>query len=115
MNEEAPPPPKGKPDGPITNSAQLKAEINSGQTGDKVAHFDAAASPLGTDDEAGPAEVTPERVAMSRAGEARAGAAAGGTDASRTRNTTDGGNKWVVPAAIAAAILLGALLYLALT
>ncbi|WP_075223036.1 hypothetical protein [Acuticoccus yangtzensis] len=39
-----------EPDRPTT--AQLRKEIDSGHTGDKVDHPDPAASPLGTDDEA---------------------------------------------------------------
>ena len=35
-----------------STSAQLKNDIDSGRTGDKVPQFDPAAAPLGTDDEA---------------------------------------------------------------
>ena len=37
---------------PLQNSAQLRNEIDRGETGDKVAAPDPAAAPLGTDDEA---------------------------------------------------------------
>lgn len=37
---------------PDRNAAQLKHDIDSGKTGDKVDAFDPAAAPLGTDDEA---------------------------------------------------------------
>ena len=37
----------------VRNVDQLRAAIDSGKTGDKVAAFDPAAAPLGTDDEAG--------------------------------------------------------------
>jgi hypothetical protein len=37
---------------PRSTSAQLKGDINSGRTGDKVPAFDPAAAPLGTDEEA---------------------------------------------------------------
>ena len=36
----------------VTNSAQLRHGITTGQSGDKVANIDPAAAPLGTDDEA---------------------------------------------------------------
>lgn len=47
---------------------QLKADINSGKTGDKVVEgFDPGLSTLGTDDEAAGSPNTPEQVAMARA------------------------------------------------
>jgi hypothetical protein len=46
--------------------AQLKADIDSGLTGDKVAGFDPGASPLGTDDEAAGVSPPPEVVALER-------------------------------------------------
>lgn len=51
--------------------AQLKRDIDSGGTGDKVAMLDPAASPLGTDDEAAGAPPSPELVAATRARERR--------------------------------------------
>lgn len=42
-----------RPSRPTATSAQLKADIDSGLTGDKVSGLDPAAAPLGTDDEAG--------------------------------------------------------------
>lgn len=51
---------------------QLKNDIDSGQTGDKVAEgFDLGLSSLGTDDEAAGSPNTPEQVAMARALERR--------------------------------------------
>ena len=51
---------------------QLKADIDSGKTGDKVAEgFDPGLSTLGTDDEAAGTPNTPEQVAMARALEKR--------------------------------------------
>jgi hypothetical protein len=38
---------------PISTTAALRGDIDSGQTGDKISHPDPAAAPLGTDDEAG--------------------------------------------------------------
>lgn len=37
----------------VENAAQLRARIDKGETGEKVAVSDPAAAPLGTDDEAG--------------------------------------------------------------
>ena len=51
---------------------QLKADIDTGKTGDKVVEgFDLGLSPLGTDDEAAGSPNTPEQVAMARALEKR--------------------------------------------
>lgn len=57
--------------------AQLKDDIDSGRTGDKVGGFDPGASPLGTDDEAGGAAHDPYLVAQTRA-EEQAGRPTGG-------------------------------------
>ena len=51
---------------------QLKSDIDSGKTGDKVVEgFDLGLSTLGTDDEAAGSPNTPEQVAMGRALEKR--------------------------------------------
>ena len=51
---------------------QLKADIDSGATGDKVVEgFDLGLSTLGTDDEAAGSPNTPEQVALARALEKR--------------------------------------------
>lgn len=51
---------------------QLKADIDSGNTGDKaVQGFDLGLSTLGTDDEAAGSPNTPEQVALARALEKR--------------------------------------------
>ena len=51
--------------------AQLKADIDSGRTGDKVEASDPGLSPLGTDDEAAGRPPSPERIALARAYETR--------------------------------------------
>lgn len=51
--------------------AQLKADIDAGRTGDKVANADPGLSPLGTDDEAAGTPPSPEAVALARATEAK--------------------------------------------
>ncbi|MFC3077881.1 hypothetical protein ACFODL_07265 [Phenylobacterium terrae] len=55
------------------NPAQLKDDIDSGRTGDKVGGFDPGAAPLGTDEEAGGAAPTADEVALARAQEGRRG------------------------------------------
>jgi hypothetical protein len=57
------------PDGRRANVAQLRADIDSGKTGDKVGGLDPAAAPLGTDDEAAGTPPSPETVAAARAAE----------------------------------------------
>ena len=57
---------------PGATAAQLKDDIDSGRTGDKVAGFDPGAAPLGTDEEAGGAPHDPLLVAANRATEAAA-------------------------------------------
>lgn len=50
--------------GPTT--AQLRDDIDSGRTGGKVAAFDPAAAPLGTDEEAAGTPPSPNAIAMAR-------------------------------------------------
>jgi hypothetical protein len=50
----------------VSTTAQLKADINSGSTGDKIGVFDPAMSPLGTDDEAAGTPASPERIQLAR-------------------------------------------------
>ena len=45
-----------------STTAQLKADIDSGRTGDKVAFPDPGLSPLGTDDEAGGSSASPQLI-----------------------------------------------------
>jgi hypothetical protein len=68
---ELPPIPTTKPVAPPplsdgNTSAQLKADIDSGRTGDKNPVFDLALAPLGTDDEAAGHPPSPHRIAMAR-------------------------------------------------
>jgi hypothetical protein len=56
-----PPPASDRP-----TVAQLKADIDSGRTGDKVEGFDPGLSPIGTDDEAAGRPPEPERIALAR-------------------------------------------------
>jgi hypothetical protein len=50
----------------VRNVDQLRAAIDSGRSGDKVAASDPAAAPLGTDEEAGGNPPTRDQVAMAR-------------------------------------------------
>lgn len=49
-----------------STTAQLKADIDSGRTGDKVASPDPGLSPLGTDDEAAGVPASPDVIAQVR-------------------------------------------------
>jgi hypothetical protein len=60
---------RAKEPGTGATAAQLKADIDSGLTGDKVGGFDPSAAPLGTDEEAGGAPHDPELIARMRAQE----------------------------------------------
>lgn len=51
-------------DNPTT--AMLKADIDSGATGDKVEHYDVGMAQLGTCDEAAGTPPSPERIALAR-------------------------------------------------
>ncbi|HYF22351.1 MAG TPA: hypothetical protein VD929_03035 [Caulobacteraceae bacterium] len=64
-------PQPGPNDRPGANAAELKADINSGRSADKVDVFDPAMSPLGTDDEAGGAPMRPQDIALAREQERR--------------------------------------------
>jgi hypothetical protein len=50
-------------------SAQLRNDIDSGRTGDKIAGFDPAAAPLGSDEEAAGTPPAPGLIAQTRAEE----------------------------------------------
>ena len=75
MRSETPPPPGNLPVAPPPESdapttAMLKADIDGGRTGDKVADYDPGLSQLGTDDEAAGNPPTPGRIALARRTEA---------------------------------------------
>jgi hypothetical protein len=53
-------------DYPVETTAELKADIDAGRTGDKVDATDLAAVPLGTDDEAAGTPASQERIALAR-------------------------------------------------
>lgn len=114
LRSEDPPAPgnlavKTPPDSQAPTTAMLKADIDSGRTGDKIAHYDPGLSQLGTDDEAAGNPPSPERIALAR----ETGAA---TASVRAAAQPHGGNAWVMPAFVGAAVLIptviGVLLYL---
>jgi hypothetical protein len=53
----------------VETTARLRAEIDSGRTGDKVATIDPAAAPLGTDDEAAGTPPSAHAIALARSHE----------------------------------------------
>jgi hypothetical protein len=79
------------------NVDQLRAKIDSGLSGDKVAASDPAMVPLGTDDEAGGTPPTPDQVAMAYRQEV-------GRPASSPKNERGLGKGWLL---IAITILIG--------
>ena len=91
------------------NVAQLKDDIDSGRTGDKVGGFDPGAAPLGTDEEAGGAALSAEDVALARAQERRSDSATrNGAEPSLQPTGAGNSSPRVAPALIGAAV--GALL-----
>jgi hypothetical protein len=75
------------PDSDHPTTAQLKADINSGATGDKVGVFDPGLSTLGTDDEAAGTPPSPEAITMARQNEVHARGAAAKQPTSWTPST----------------------------
>ena len=71
LRSETPPPPgnlpaDAPPDSENPTSAQLKGDIDSGRTGDKIPHVDVGAAPLGTCEEAGGTPPTSQEVRLAR-------------------------------------------------
>jgi hypothetical protein len=111
---ETPPPPTDLPAGAPPDSArpttaQLKADIDRGRTGDKVAHYDPGLSQLGTDDEAAGNPNAPDRIRLARETEAAP---------PRVRMAADphGARGWILPAffgfIVAVALVVGLALWL---
>ena len=74
LRSETPPPPANlqidpPPDSEAPTSAQLKGDIDSGRTGDKIPHMDVGAAPLGTCEEAGGSPPTSQEVRLARQNE----------------------------------------------
>ena len=85
-------------------AARLRDDIDRGAAGDKVAFSDPAASPLGTDDEAGGHPPTAEQVQHARKQETRAEA----SDAKRTAGERHNGSQRRRFGGAAVAVALGA-------
>ena len=80
--------------------AQLKNDIDSGRTGDKVAAIDPGLSPLGTDDEAAGRPLSPEQISLARRQEA-----AIGTVAAKEDGGSEGLSSIVIMGALVAVII----------
>ena len=96
LSSEDPPPPGNLrvPEPPPSDrptTAMLKADIDSGATGDKVAAYDPGLSQLGTDDEAAGNAPSPDRIALARKTEAAPAKA-------RKAARSEGANAWVTAA-----------------
>ena len=85
----------------------LKADIDSGSTGDKIAHYDVGMAQLGTCDEAAGTPPTPERIALARKAEAA-------TRKAKAMANPEGQSDWVIPAFIGFIVVAGASIGLAL-
>ena len=112
FRSEIPPPPgnlpvQAPPASDRPTSAMLKADIDSGATGDKVKAHDPGLSQLGTDDEAAGQSPTHARIALARKTEAAP---------ARVRNASrpHGPNAWVVPSYCAVVGGIGIVLGLSL-
>jgi hypothetical protein len=81
---------------------QLRHDIDSGRTADKVAHFDPAAAPLGADEEAAGTPLSAEAITQARAHETGR--------LERMRRDADGaapeGRNWRLGSLTAAAVLV---------
>ena len=99
----APPPPSDQP-----TTAMLKADIDSGRTGDKIGELDPGLSSLGTDDEAAGRPPSAFRIALAQYHETVSRWAAGGRDTA-AHSGQDGGFTVFVGliAAIGVALLVG--------
>jgi hypothetical protein len=93
--------------GPGATTAQLRRDIESGATGDKIAVLDPAMSPLGTDDEAAGVPPTPELVQAVREAE-RLAAPPPGDPGRRVQHWL--GLKLMAAVGVAVALSLGAFL-----
>jgi len=98
-----PPPPSDQP-----TTAMLKADIDSGRTGDKIGELDPGLSSLGTDDEAAGRPPSAFRIALARYYETVGRWGAGGRDTA-AQSGQDGGFTVFVGliVAIGAGLLVG--------
>ena len=113
LRSETPPPPADRvPEAPPPSRdptlPQLKAEIDSGRTGDKNPAQDPGLSPFGTDDEAAGRSAETSRIALAREAE---------TTPRRSRasrmHTSHGANRWVMPTYIGIVLAVAVVIALA--
>ncbi|KQP82665.1 MULTISPECIES: hypothetical protein [unclassified Methylobacterium] len=114
LRSETPPTPgdlsvETPPDSERPTTAMLKADIDSGRTGDKIAHYDTGLSQLGTDDEAAGNAPSHARIALARKTEAA-------PPKVRAAAKPEGHNRWILPLFIGFAamvpVVVGTSLYL---
>jgi hypothetical protein len=107
-------------DGAGPTGAQLRAAIDAGRTGERVAGCDPAAAPLITDDEAAGATCLPQEVALDLAQTCAAGCDTARANAATPELTPDGrlppqrGLLFAAVCGVAAGVALGAILFAAL-
>lgn len=89
-------------DDPHPNAAMLKADVDSGRTGDKNEVFDPGMSMLGTDDEVAGTPASPERLRLAREDQARH---APKTDAPAKGSIARTGNRKVVVGFVAGIVV----------
>lgn len=113
--------PDHAPDRDVSNTAQLRDAINAGETGDKIAGFDPAASPLGADDEAAGAPPSEAVVRQAYAAEMSGRPASATANAATPELQPDarlprsgGWMSWAL-AGIAVALALAVVWYLSMT
>ncbi len=90
---------------PRSTAAEIKADIDRGLTGDKVAVEDPAAAPLGTDDEAGGTPTDPMTLAEERERGLRTGDQVRRAVRSRETVEASGALPWILIAAFLLAAL----------
>src|SRR5690606_17348177 len=88
MIEKPPPPLRTSQSEPPARSEELRKDIDTGRTGDKVPFRDPAAAPLGADDEAAGHPPSPGEVELARAQETGGD---GGTHEANHPNATEQG------------------------
>lgn len=114
MNEVTPPPPNA-PNGEAENWDQLKAQIDSGASGDKVTAGDPAAAPLGTDAEAGGDRTTAEHMRLNAEQETKPAAHdTRSTELAHNVGVKPGGSLGVIIGVVAALVLAAILGWLLL-
>src|SRR3954471_24830501 len=97
----SPPPPSDQP-----TTAMLKADIDSGRTGDKIGELDPGLSSLGTDDEAAGRPPSALRIALAQYHETIRRWAAGGRSAPTAHSGQDGGLRVFVGLIVAIGVVL---------